>query len=209
MLHASRRACLGFRTITRVNIGSTIRAGTIALACCFTMAATADAAPDQEAEIQVKKSGETLIVDVNLSVPASPRETWDVLADYDHMAQFLPNLQFSKIIETAGNKILVSQKGQVAYGPLSFSFDSVREVVLTPYSEIRSKVISGSIKQASGTTHLVPDGEATRIVHHSESVSGIWVPPLVGKKIIAGEIREQYDAMRKEILRRKAAAQQH
>lgn len=209
MLHASGRACLEVGAITQVNIGATIRVVAIVLACCFAVAATADAVPDQEAEIQVKKSGDTVIVDVTLSMPASLRETWDVLTDYDHMAQFLPNLQFSKIIETADNKILVSQKGQVTYGPLTFSFDSVREVVLTPYSEIRSQVISGSIKQARGTTHLVPDGETTRIVHHSESVSGIWVPPFVGKKIIAGEIREQYDAMRKEILRRKTAAQQH
>jgi ribosome-associated toxin RatA of RatAB toxin-antitoxin module len=209
MLHASRRACQRFGASIRVNIGTPIRIGVIAFAWCFAVAATADAVQDQETEIQIKKSGETLIVDVNLSVPASPHETWDVLTDYDHMAQFLPNLQFSKIIEAAGNKILVSQKGQVTYGPLSFSFDSVREVVLTPYSEIRSQVISGSIKQASGTTRLLPDGEETRIVHHSESVPGIWVPPLIGKKIIASEIRQQYGEMRKEIMRRKAAAPQH
>lgn len=208
MHHATRRPFLGFKASIRANIRTATLAGVIALASGFTEPAMADPVQEHEPAIRIKKSGDTVIVDVTLFVPATPHESWAVLTDYDRMAQFLPNLQFSKIVETAGNKIQVSQKGNVTYGLLSFSFDSVREVVLTPYREIRSHVLSGSIKQAHGTTQLVPEGEGTRIVHHSESIPGIWVPPIIGKKIIESEIREQYSEMLKEILRRKAAAPQ-
>ncbi len=208
MHRASRRTRLVLAATIRANFSTAILAGMIALASAFAGPVKADAPRenDREPAIQIKKSGETIIVDVTLSVPATPRETWEVMTDYDHMAQFLPNLEFSKIIERVGDKMLVSQKGKATYGLLSFSFDSVREVTLTPYSEIRSHVLSGSIKQASGTTHLIPEGEGTRMVLHSESIPGVWVPPIIGRRIIESEIKEQYSEMLKEIMRRKAAA---
>ena len=190
--------------------GAALLAGLIALTLNLAWPTGADAVPqhDTVTAIQIKKSGEMLIVDVSFAVPATPHESWDVLTDYDHMAQFLPNLQFSKVTESAGNTIQVAQKGKAIYGLLSFSFDTVREVALTPYREIRSHVLSGSIKHADGITHLIPEGSGTRIEHHSESIPGIWIPPLIGKKIIESEIREQYGEMQKEIMRRKSVAAQ-
>jgi len=167
--------------------------------------AFADQGQDQDFAITVNTSGEMLIVDANFTVSATPHEAWDVLIDYDHMAEFLPNLQVSKIINAAGNKIQVLQKGKVSYGLLSFAFDSVREVELSPYKEIRSHVISGSIKQANGTTQLIPEGNNTRIIYHNESLPNFWLPPGIGPSFVKRETLEQFQDMKNEILRRKAA----
>jgi len=169
--------------------------------------AFADQGQDQGIAITVSTSGEILIVDASFTVSATQHEAWDVLTDFDHMTDFLPNLQVSKIIKTAGNKMQVLQKGRASYGPLSFAFDSVREVELNPYKEIHSHVISGSVKQANGTTQLIAEGNNTRIIYHNESIPNFWLPPGIGPSFVKRETLEQFEDMRNEILRRKAVQQ--
>jgi hypothetical protein len=169
----------------------------------------ADPAPDQRAAIEVEEIGGTLIVDASILVPATLNEAWEVLTDYDHMADYLHHIQFSKIIAGADNRIQVAQKGHASYGPLSFSFDTVREVELKPYLEIRSKVISGSIKQGRGTFQLTAEKGGTRIVYHNETVSNQWLPPLIGPAMVRKEIRLQFEEMKNEILRRRLEKQRN
>ena len=59
-------------------------------------AAFGETAHDQDLTVDVKKNDGMLVVDVDMFVGASPSEVWAVLTDYDHMAQFLPNLRSSK-----------------------------------------------------------------------------------------------------------------
>jgi hypothetical protein len=158
----------------------------------------ADPDPDKSIAIEVTRNGNMLIVDATIVLSSTPREAWDVLTDYDHMVKFLHHLQFSKIVEGADNKIQVAQKGKATFGPLSFAFDSVREVELKPYQEIRSHVISGSIKQGDGTTRLIPEGNGTRIVYHNETMPNNWVPPGIGPVLVGKEIRAQFEDMKNE-----------
>lgn len=155
--------------------------------------------------IEVKKSGEAVMVDASFVVPASQHEVWEVLTDFDHMAKFLPNLQSSKVIAGGANKLQVEQKGRVAYGLLSFSFDNVRDVELAPYHEIRSHLVSGNLKKGEGTTQLIPEGTGTRVVYHNESLPGFWLGAAVSLSVVEKASREQFEAMKNEILHRKAA----
>lgn len=153
-------------------------------------------------EIAVRKEGATVIVDVGMPVKASLRSAWEVLTDYDHMADFFPNLDSSKVVQQQGNRLRIEQTGKVAYGPLSFPFESIREIVLTPYSKVHSKAVGGTIKHGEAITRLVSEGSTTRIFYHSESVPNTWVPPGIGPNLIAGRTREQFASLREEILRR-------
>ena len=119
------------------------------------------------------------------------------------MPQFLPNLESSRIISRTPTQLKVAQKGGVSHGPISLTFDVVREVSLKPYTEILSRVVSGSLKKVDGTTRLAPAGEGTRVTFHSESIPNVWVPPGIGPAIIESETRDQFNDMRNEILKRK------
>src|SRR5436190_15669136 len=111
-----------------------------------------DTQEGEDIVVHVKRDGETIIVDVEMAVRASPRAAWDVLTDYDHMAQFVGNVESSRITDRKGNRLIVAQKSHTALGLLQFSFDNVREVDLVPHSEIRSKLISGDMKASAFTT---------------------------------------------------------
>lgn len=172
-------------------------------------AAHAESAPGsgtQGIDVTAKKVSNMVVIDVSMLVEATPREAWDVLTDYDHMPKFLPNLQSSKILSKSPTRLEVAQKGGATHGPISITFDVVREVQLKPYSEIISHVISGDLKKVDGTTRLVPEGDGTRITFHSESIPNVWVPPGIGPALIENETREQFGDMRAEIVKRRLAA---
>lgn len=160
----------------------------------------------QDIEVTAKKVANMVVIDVSMLVAATPRETWDVLTDYDHMPQFLPNLQSSKILSKSPTRLEVAQKGGATHGPISITFDVVRDVQLKPYSEIVSHVISGDLKKVDGTTRLSPEGNGTRITFHSESIPNVWVPPGIGPTLIENETRGQFGDMRAEIMKRRLVA---
>ena len=159
---------------------------------------------NKDIAVSASKVGDLVIIDASLLVPASQRETWDVLVDYDHMAQFLPNLQSSKILSQSATQLRVLQKGGVTHGPLSVVFDVVRDVQLMPYQQITSHVIAGNLKKVDSTTRVTAEGDVVRVRFHSESIPNVWVPPGIGPALIESETREQFSDVRNEILRRKA-----
>src|ERR1700682_2474954 len=152
--------------------------------------------------VHVKKDGATIIVDVEMAVQVPPLAAWDVLTDYDHMAQFVTNVQSSKITDRKGNTLVVAQKSGTAFGLLKFSFDNVREVELVPHSEIRSNLISGDMKASAFTTRIVSDGGGARVFNHGEFVPTMWVPPVIGTAFLEAETRRQFHELRNEMMRR-------
>ena len=166
---------------------------------------SADSPQGRDIEVQVNMVGENIIIDLNFAVPASQQEVWDVLTDFDHMADFVSNLKESKIVSVSEDKFTIFQRGAAAYGPIRYSFESTREVRLLPYHKILTHLISGNMHKLEGTTYLIHDGGQTRVIHRTEAIPKVWIPAAVGKIFIEHEMREQFNEMRNEIIRRKRA----
>lgn len=172
---------------------------------CLMLPVWADTAPADNAVVKVQKNGDTVIIDLSITVSVTPQEAWDVLVDFDHMTQFNHNLEISQVLEKNGDQWKVQQKGKTTHGGFSFSFDSVKQVTLKPYESIQSHLLSGTLKKHESLTTLSPDGKGTHIVYHAESISGVWVPPLLGTSVVEDEVRKQFQDMEGEMLKRKAA----
>ena len=172
----------------------------------FMAEACADPQLDQDISVKVQVVGDNVIVDLTLTVPATRLQVWGVLTDFEHMAGFISNLKESKVISRSENTVNVFQRGSAQYGPVSFAFESTRELQLAPFDKIRSHLISGNMHKMEGLTQLLDEGGQTRIIYHTDSIPGVWIPPLVGKVFIEHETREQFQQMRDEIIRRKSIA---
>jgi hypothetical protein len=160
---------------------------------------------DSDIVVRAEKSGSNIVIDAEMSVRAPVLAVWDVLTDYDHMAQFVANVNSSRITDRNGNILFVAQKSSTSFGLLKFLFDNVREVELVPHREIRSRLISGDMKDSAFTTRLVSDGGVTRVINHGEFVPTMWVPPVIGTAFLESETRRQFGELRTEILRRSMA----
>ncbi len=175
------------------------------VAASFLAAPSSQAAPQDSRDIvvHIQKRGEWVIVDVDMPVEATILESWTVMTDYDNMSQFVSNLISSRIIGRDGNTLTVEQKGKASRGPLTISFENIREIVLTPQSEIHSRLVSGDLKASEFTTRVIDRGAFTQIINHGEFIPNVWVPPIVGPALIEAETRKQFQELRTEILRRK------
>lgn len=181
----------------------------ILLACTlfgFLDTPSAWCAGEPDIDVRVQQRGSWIVIDVALPVAATAMETWNVITDYDNMTRFVANLELSKIVDRDGNTLTVAQKGKASRGLLTFSFENVREIVLVPYREIRSRMISGDLEASEFTTRIVDHGASSEITNHGEFLPKIWVPPLIGPALIAEQTRAQFGELRAEILRRKTPA---
>lgn len=174
-----------------------------AAALVLALACSAAAAADEAGiAVDIRKEGSTIHVKVDCPVKAPAEAAWQVLTDYDGMARFISNLTESTVRMRMGNRMQVFQKGTASRGPLSFSFQSLREVVLVPQTEIRSRIVEGDTMPASFVTRIEDRGGVTHVVHAGSYTPATWVPPGLGTMLIAAETRKQYGEIRAEILRR-------
>lgn len=158
-----------------------------------------------EVTVKVELRGEVVTVDVEMTIPAQPCEVWAVLTDFEHLPDFVSNITASRVLAREGDSVRVAQRGKTSFGPLSFHFESERELRLTPCERLESKLLKGNMKAYRGTTVLEKAQDGTHLHHHSESVPETRVPAVLGRSLIEAETREHYLEIRKEVLRRKPA----
>jgi hypothetical protein len=195
---ARRRAAPQIRGIVRTMRHAIAVAAALALA----LPAAAAAVDVSDIAVKVRKEGETIHVSVDCPVKASPAVAWEVMTDYENMAGFITNLTQSTVRMHMGNRMQVFQKGKASRGPLSISFENMREIQLVPKSEIRSKLIAGDTMPAEFVTRIEERDGVTHVTHTGFYTPSMWVPPGIGPSLIEAETRKQYGEIRSEILRR-------
>ena len=131
---------------------------------------------------------------------------WDVLTDYEHMAQFISNLESSSVESRVDNKLRVHQKGEATKWTFTMKFDLIREVELFPPHEIRSRLISGDMKASDYVTRIVEVDGQVHIINSGHYTPNIWVPPFIGPALIETETQNRFAELRTEILRRSATS---
>jgi hypothetical protein len=177
-------------------------AAALSAALVLSLPAAGAAADDSDIVVKVRKEGETIHVAVDCPVKAPAAVAWEVMTDYDNMAKFISNLTESSVRMHMGNRLQVSQKGKASRGPLSISFENMREIDLVPKSEIRSKLIAGDTMPATFVTRIEERDGMTHVMHTGSYTPSMWVPPGIGPSLIETETRKQYGEIRTEILRR-------
>lgn len=177
----------------------------LALLCIFVIDAAADSGDAINLAVRIQE--EEVFVDVNFHVRATPQEVWAVVTDYDRATQFISKLEKSVILSRTDDTLMVSQKGRMGMGPFFLDIETVTEVRMTPYEKLHGRMVSGNMKKNESTTRLVADASGTRVEYHLESIPQVWLPPIIGGKLVEYETRARFRQLRDEILRRKASAE--
>jgi len=158
---------------------------------------------DAVTRVDVLQSGEVYVVDAELIAAVPLSDAWAVLTDFDGMARFMPNLTESRVLSRHGNRVTVQQKGVARFGVFSRAFESVREMELTASELVRSRQLSGAVRKAESQTRLFGNGNETHVAYHLEMEPGSWLPGLIARAFIKHEVREQFEAIAAEMVRRR------
>lgn len=159
---------------------------------------------NDDIEVRIDRQGSRFIIDIDLPLSATAEEAWAVITDYDHMADFISSITHSRVLSRDGNRLRVQQKARAGRGIFSMSFENVRDVELTPPTEIRTRLVSGNLEDAQSLTRLVQRGDRWHLVNHGEYVPTMWVPLAISRGLLESEARVQFGELRAEIMRRKA-----
>lgn len=179
---------------------------TLLAAACFAVPLAASAQVGDDIIVRVELRGEVVSAEAELTVAASQREVWEVLTDFERLPAFVSNIASSKVLAREGNVVRVAQTGKTSLGPLTFHFQSERQLTLTPYARLESLMLSGNMKRMQGVTRLEASAGGTRLHFRSEAVPEVSVPAGIGRALIEAETREHYREIRNEVMRRKVAA---
>lgn len=155
--------------------------------------------------VKVEIQDDTVLVDVEMDVAATPPEVWEVLTDFDQLPRFLSNLASSKVLAREGNVVRLEQTGKAKFGPFTFKFQSERELTLVPFERLESRMLRGNMKRYHGVTRLEAVPAGTRLRFRSEAVPDTVLPLRWGRGLIERETREHYQEVLREVLRRQAS----
>lgn len=178
-----------------------------ALLCAIGWSATAPAAESPEnPEVAVHAVDGEFRTTVSMFVAAPRQRVWDVIADYDRAAEFMRDLQVSKVLSRTGDTLRVLQKDQIRFGPFSIPMESLRDVRLKEPVSIEARLVSGSMKKYEAKTELKQVAGGTRMIYHSIAVAGSALGAFATESMVARQTEDRFKQIRDEILRREVFA---
>jgi len=186
ILHGTARACRRISTL---------------VVCCALVAGAAAESPVRS--IDVAYDGETYVVTAHMFAPVSKAIAWEVLTDFTHMAAWVPNLRESNVIKPGENQLTIEQNGTAKFGPFSFSYSSVREIVMNPQTTIESKQIKGEMRRQQSLMTLSEDAGGTRLVYRLELVPTGLAARAISEERLKHDMEEQFTAIVAEMIKRK------
>jgi len=171
------------------------------------MLLAAAVAAQAEPEIKIGSRGGVISIQIGLQIPADAATAWQVLTDYDHLAEFLPNLRASRVISAPGEPLQIEQLGETGFLFFSFSIDVVLEIAESPPRTLGFRAIRGNMRRMRGEWRIMPADAGIRMEYESEMEPDFWVPPLIGPAVIRRDVAGQVAGLVREIMRRQALAQ--
>jgi ribosome-associated toxin RatA of RatAB toxin-antitoxin module len=158
-------------------------------------------------QVQARRQGDAVQVQAQASVKAPHALIWKTLTDYDHMAEFVPGIRSSRVLERRGATTTVEQVGTARLWFFSFTIDVVVETTEQPPHLIGIRVLKGNLKQLNGGYRLEKiDGSDDEFLLRWEGViePNIAVPQVIAVPLLRASLAEQFTGMVKEIERREA-----
>ena len=155
-----------------------------------------------EVVVHASRQGEALEVEASAQFEADVRQTWQVLTDYDHLADFIPGMRVSRILLRKGNGLIVEQKGEARLLFFSYPIEVKLAVEEFPYERITSRAVAGNFREMHGAYHLEAGEGRITLRYRGRMTPDFIVPPLIGTFVLRKNVERQFGALVDEILRR-------
>jgi len=175
--------------------------GWLALSACLLAAGAAAQSPVRS--VDVTYDGDTYVVVAQMFAPVNQAIAWDVLTDFANMAKWVPNVVESRIVKPGDKQMTIEQKGNAKFAGLSFSYTSLREIVLNPQATIQSTQVKGSMKKQVSLMTLSTEADGTKLQYRLELVPTWPASSVVSPDFLKHETTEQFTAIIGEMVKRK------
>jgi len=141
-------------------------------------------------------------VRAHILIPARPDSVWQVLTDYDHLREFIPNLVESRLLEDHGSIKLIEQVAEGRWLVFGKKARVVLEVEEHKYSRLDFHVVDGDFSVFDGSFELHPQkgGHATLLTYRLNEKPRFMAPGFVVRKVLSNDIPVRLAAIRDRVV---------
>jgi ribosome-associated toxin RatA of RatAB toxin-antitoxin module len=138
-------------------------------------------------------------------VAAGATIAWQVISDYNRLAEFVPDLRISRVVSAPGEPLLVEQGGEAGFLIFRFSINVVLEISEFAPQRLAFRAIRGNMRSMRGEWRIGTAASGIVLEYFAELEPAFWVPPLLGPAVMRRDIAAQIGGVVREIERRQAA----
>ena len=173
--------------------------------CCALLfgCATAAQAAD-EVSVEATRRDEALEVVCRALLQAPLDLIWQTLTDYDRLAEFIPGMRRSRVLERRGAVTVVEQSGEAGFLFLTFPIEVTLASTERPPHALEVRMLKGNLKRLDGAYRIEPQGDGRFMLVWNGIVEALSMPPLLGELVMRSNIEDQFRGMVHEIERREA-----
>lgn len=152
--------------------------------------------------LQVERDGARLQVNATVEAQAPAELCYAVIADFDRLAEFIPDLQSSRIVSAPGQPLRLRQVGETRGGFSRYSIDVTLALTVDPPRRIDFRRVDGNLALMEGNWQVSGDTGSCAVDYHATLQPSFWVPPLLGPVIVRHRVERQLAGLLAEIDRR-------
>ena len=150
------------------------------------------------------RRGEALEIACRAEIEASVALVWDTLTDYDRLAEFIPGMRRSRVLERRGPAVVVEQSGEARFLFFSVPIEVTLSTLEQPPRSIEASMLKGNLKRLQGAYRIEPRSGGRVLLTWNGTIEALSLPPLLGEMLLRGSIEAQFRGMVREIERREA-----
>lgn len=165
---------------------------------------TAAASAAEDLSVETLRRGSAVEVKAYALIDAEYATVWSTLTDYDRLAEFVPGMSSSRVLEHRGNVWTVEQRGETRF--LFFSYPVAVTVMVTarPPHALDVQLLQGTLRRLDGGYRVEQASGGKIALRWIGLVEPASLPPLLGELLMRASIRSQFAGMVREIERREA-----
>jgi len=176
----------------------------VALPCMLVLSGAGTAHAADAFSVEAVRRGEALEVVCTATLEAPPDLVWQTLTDYGRLAEFIPGMRPSRVIERRGAVAVVEQVGEAGFLFLSFPIEVTLASTERPPYALDVSLLKGNLKRLDGAYRIEPQGGGRILLTWTGVVEALSMPPLLGELVMRSNITDQFRGMVFEIERRDA-----
>lgn len=146
--------------------------------------------------------GKIIHVQVNMTLPFSYTEVWEVMNDYEYMPKFVPDINEVHLISSGKKFKQVQIKGDTQLLFLHFPIEIVMDVDYVSRTRTNLKSVQGNLG-INGTVDIHEVNGVTLVIYSADLTPSFWIPPAIGSYIFETQIKHQFEGKVAEMYRRK------
>jgi ribosome-associated toxin RatA of RatAB toxin-antitoxin module len=159
----------------------------------------------EDVSVEAVRRGAAVEITARATLEASYGVVWGTLTDYDKLAEFIPGMRASRVVEWRGNEAIVEQIGEAKFLFFRFPIEVTVGSAGRPPNAIDVRILKGNLRRLDGGYRIEARGEGRIVLRWSGMIEpdGL-LPPIIGVAVMRSNIEDQFIGMVREVERREA-----